>query len=87
MVSADVASYQAEIVRITGRGPRPDGSPALSYVRVPSEVDGTYPGAVQQTVSGSYGTVTRSCSSAAGEGSLVAWVYPTLRRWAGGRAS
>ena len=50
MVSADVASYEAEIVRITGRGPRPDGSPALSYVRVPSEVDGTYPGAVQQTV-------------------------------------
>ena len=86
MVSADVASYEAEIIRITGRGPRPDGSPPLSYVRVPSEVDGTYPGAVHQTVSGSYGTCDQVCSSAAGEGSLVAWVYPTLPalgRWQG----
>ncbi|HEY6295972.1 MAG TPA: N,N-dimethylformamidase beta subunit family domain-containing protein, partial [Streptosporangiaceae bacterium] len=86
MVSADVAGYEAEIIRITGRGPRPDGSPPLSYVRVPSEVDGTYPGAVHQTVSGSYGTCDQVRSSAAGEGSLAAWVYPTLPalgRWQG----
>jgi N,N-dimethylformamidase len=78
MVSADVESYEAEIIRITGRGPRPDGSPPLSYVRVPSEVDGTYPGAVHQTVSGSYGTCDQVGSSASGEGTLAAWVYPTL---------
>ena len=28
MVSAGVASYEAEIIRVTGRGPRPDDSPA-----------------------------------------------------------
>ena len=78
MVSADVASYEAEIIRITGRGPRPDDSPPLSYVRAPSDVDGTYRGAVHQTVSGSYGTCHQVSPSAAGEGSLVAWVYPTL---------
>ncbi len=78
MVSADVPSYEAEIVRITGRGPRPDGSPPLSYVRVPSEVDGSYPGRVHQTVSGSYAVCDHVEPAGTGAGSAAAWVYPTL---------
>jgi N,N-dimethylformamidase len=79
MVSASVDSYRAEIVRITGRGPRPDGEgPPVSYERVPSDVDGRYPGAIRQTVSGSYGVTGQIEPSPAGEGSIAAWVYPTL---------
>jgi N,N-dimethylformamidase len=78
MVSADAPSYQVEIVRITGRGPRPDGSPPLSYVRVPSEVEGPYIGGVHQTVSGSYAVCDRAEPADAGAGSAAAWVYPTL---------
>jgi N,N-dimethylformamidase len=78
MVSARVDRYHAEIVRITGRGPRPAGEgPPLSFVRVPSDVDGSYVGAAHQTVSGSYGVADQIESSPAGEGSLAAWVYPT----------
>jgi N,N-dimethylformamidase len=79
MVSASVDSYRAEIVRVTGRGPRPDGDgPPLSYERMPSDVDGCYPGSVHQTVSGSYGVTGQIEPSPAGEGSMAAWVYPTL---------
>ncbi len=79
MVSASVNSYQAEIIRITGRGPRPDGDgPPLSYERVPSEVDGSYAGTAHQTVSGSYAVTDAAQPSPAGDGSVSAWVYPTL---------
>jgi N,N-dimethylformamidase len=78
MVSAGLPSYRAEIVRVTGRGPRPDGSPPLSYVRLPSEVDGSYPGRVHQTVSGSYAVCDHVEPAGAGAGSAAAWVYPTL---------
>ena len=79
MVSAGVPSYQAEIIRITGRGPRPDGDgPPLSYERVPSEVDGRYAGAAHQTVSGSYGIADEAAPSPSGDGAVSAWVYPTL---------
>jgi N,N-dimethylformamidase len=79
MVSASVPSYQAEIIRVTGRGPRPDGGgPPLSFEPVPSDVDGTYPGVVHPIVSGSYGSAESLEPSQGGEGSLFAWVYPTL---------
>ncbi len=79
MVSASVPSYQAEIIRITGRGPRPDGDgPPLSYERVPGEVDGSYGGTAHQTVSGSYGITDEAEPSPKGDGSVSAWVYPTL---------
>ena len=85
MVSASVDSYRAEIVRVTGRGPRPDGDgPPLSCERVPSDVEGRYPGSGHQTVSGSYGVTGQMEPSPAGEGSIWAWVYPTLpaaARW------
>jgi N,N-dimethylformamidase len=79
MVSASVPRYQAEIIKITGRGPRPDGDgPPLSYERVRSEVDGSYPGTEYQTVSGSYAVTDQARPSPAGEGSVSAWIYPTL---------
>ncbi len=87
MVSAGVDSYQAEIIRVTGRGPRPDGDgPPLSYEHVPSEVDGTYAGTAHQTVSGSYAVTDAVEPSPAGDGSVCAWIYPTLPvlgRWQG----
>jgi N,N-dimethylformamidase len=79
MVSAAVPSYRAEIVRVTGRGPRPDGDgPPLSFQPVPGGDAGVHPGALQQTVSGSYAVAGQMEPSAAGEGSIYAWVYPTL---------
>jgi N,N-dimethylformamidase len=79
MVSAAVPSYHAEIVRVTGRGPRPDGDgPPLSCQPVPGGDAGVLPGAVQQTVSGSYAVAGQLEPSAMGEGSIYAWVYPTL---------
>ncbi len=79
MVSASTPSYRAEIIRITGRGPRPDGDgPPLSFESVPSEVTGSYAGIWHQTVSGSYGIAAGAEPSPAGDGSVSAWVYPTL---------
>jgi len=79
MVSASISSYKAEIIRITGRGPRPDGDGApLSYECVPSDVDGTYAGTAYQTVSGSFAVTDAVEPSTSGDGSVSAWVYPTL---------
>jgi N,N-dimethylformamidase len=79
MVSARADSFQAEIIRVTGRGPRrPGDGPPLSFERVHSPADGSYPAAEQQTVSGSYGVASGLEPSPAGEGSLGAWIYPTL---------
>jgi N,N-dimethylformamidase len=79
MVSATVPSYRAEIVRVTGRGPRPgaDGPP-LSFQPVPGGDAGVHAGAVQQTVSGSYAVAGQIEPSVTGESSVYAWVYPTL---------
>jgi N,N-dimethylformamidase len=79
MVSAGAPSYQAEVVRVTGRGPQPDEEmPPLSFEPVPASVNGSYPGAVCQTVSGSYGTASALVPSESGAGCLYAWIYPTL---------
>jgi N,N-dimethylformamidase len=79
MVSAGVPSYQAEVVRVTGRGPQPgDRLPPLSYEPVAADVQGSYPGAVCQTVSGSYGIAGHIQPSPSGLGSLYAWIWPTL---------
>ena len=79
MVSAGAPSYQAEIIRVTGRGPQPDDEiPPLSFEPVPAEINGSYPGGVCQTVSGSFGTASEIEPSPSGSGSLYAWIYPTL---------
>jgi N,N-dimethylformamidase len=79
MVSSCADSYDVEMIRVTGRGPRPAGDgPPLSYVRVRSAADGSYPGSAQQTVAGSYGIAADLEPSPTGEGSLAAWIYPTM---------
>lgn len=79
MISAGVPSYDAEVIRVTGRGPQPDDLlPPLSFERVHADVTGSYPGTVSQTVSGSYGTTGGIIPSESGEGTLYAWIYPTL---------
>ncbi len=79
MVSAGVPSYEAEVVRVTGRGPLPDDElPPLSFERVRAEINGSYAGAVCQTVSGSFGATSEIEPSLSGSGSLYAWIYPTL---------
>ncbi len=79
MVSAGVLSYQAEVVRVTGRGPQPDDAmPPLSFERGPADINGSYPGSVCQTVSGSFGAADDIKPSQSGRGSLYAWIYPTL---------
>ena len=79
MVSSGLPSYQAEVVRVTGRGPQPgDELPPLSFERIPASIDGSYPGTVCQTVSGSYGRSADLAPSASGSGSVYAWIYPTL---------
>ena len=79
MVSAGVPSYRAEVVRVTGRGPQPDDEVSpLSVELVPADINGSYPGAVCQTVSGSYGATGEIEPSRSGSGSLYAWIYPTL---------
>jgi N,N-dimethylformamidase len=79
MVSAGVPRYQAEVIRVTGRGPQPDDeiSP-LSFERVQADINGAYPGGVCQTVSGSFGAASEIEPSPSGSGSLYAWIYPTL---------
>ena len=79
MVSAGAPSYRAEVVRVTGRGPQPDDEmPPLSCESVPADINGSYPGAVCQTVSGSFGATSEIEPSPSGSGSLYAWIYPTL---------
>jgi len=79
MISAGVPSYQAEVVRVTGRGPQPDDEmPPLSFERVRADINGSYAGAVCQTVSGSFGATGEIEPSPSGSGSLYAWIYPTL---------
>jgi N,N-dimethylformamidase len=79
MVSAGTSSYQAEIIRVTGRGPQPDEQlPPLSFEPVPAEIGGSYPGTVHQTVSGSFGTTDAIDPSESGSGTVYAWIFPTL---------
>ena len=79
MVSAGAPSYRAEVVRVTGRGPQPDDEvPPLRCESVPADINRSYPGAVCQTVSGSFGATSEIAPSPSGSGSLYAWIYPTL---------
>jgi N,N-dimethylformamidase len=78
MVACLADTYDAEIIRITGRGPRPPGEgPALSYDRVGDGMV-THPGEAHQIVSGSYGVVDDVAASRHGAAALAAWIYPTL---------
>jgi N,N-dimethylformamidase len=81
MVSCASETFQAEIVRITGGGPRPEGeAEAFSYEEVPASCAGTYPGRRHRVLSGSYGSVEGLAVPVGGGITLATWLWPTLPR-------
>ena len=88
MVSSAADRYTAQMVRVTGRGPQPEGQGGpLSYEPVDSDCNGTYPGNVSQTLSGSYAVVDGVPGPGPDGLTFAAWIYPTLPAQAGGRPS
>jgi N,N-dimethylformamidase len=79
MVSSEADRYTAQIVRVTGRGPRPEGQGGpLSYEPLECDCNGTYPGSVVQTLSGSYAIVDGVHGPGPDGLTFAAWIYPTL---------
>lgn len=79
MVSSEAAHYAAQIVRVTGRGPRHDGETSpLSYVPLECDCNRTYPGTLARTVSGSYAIVDGVHGPGPDGLTFAAWIYPTL---------
>ena len=79
MVSSEADSYTAQMIRVTGRGPQPEGQGGpLSYEPVDSNCNGTYPGNVNQTLSGSYAIVDGVPGPGPDGLTFAAWIYPTL---------
>jgi N,N-dimethylformamidase len=79
MVSSEADHYAAQIVRVSGRGPQPEGQGGpLTYEPVDCDCNGTYPGSVAQTVSGSYAIATGVHGPGPDGLTFAAWIYPTL---------
>ncbi len=77
MVSCQNHSYTADIVRLRCGGETPD-DPNFKETRVPSSIDGEYPGRLQEIRVGSYALVPDSPPLRAERRlTLAAWIYPT----------
>ena len=77
MVSCQNDSYTADIVRLRCGGETPD-DPNFKETRVPSSIDGEYPGRLQEIRVGSYALVPDSPPLRAERRlTLAAWIYPT----------
>ncbi|MCY3801260.1 MAG: N,N-dimethylformamidase [Chloroflexi bacterium] len=77
MVSCQNDSYTADVVRLRCGGETPD-DPGFKQTRVPSSIDGEYPGRLQEIRVGSYALVPDAPPLRAGRQiTLAAWVYPT----------
>ena len=77
MVSCQNDSYSADIVRLRCGGETPD-DPNFKQTRVPSSIDGEYPGRIQQIRVGSYALVPDSpLLRAERQLTLAAWIFPT----------
>lgn len=74
MVSCAAPEVTAEVVRLTGGGPRP-ASDAFTHESVDVEL-GTFPGGCQDLLGGSYVEV-HDLPPAASELTLSAWIFPT----------
>jgi N,N-dimethylformamidase len=86
MVSCEAERFTAELFRLVHGDNNPDG-PGFRRVRVPSSVDGTYPGAHQVIAAGSYVRVPNTTGLDLTEGfSVQAWVWPTTPAKVGGQA-
>ena len=77
MVSCQNDSYTADIVRLRCGGETPD-DPNFKETRVPSSIDGEYPGRLQEIRVGSYALVPNSPPlGVKRQLTLAAWIYPT----------
>ena len=77
MVSCQNDSYTADIVRLRCGGETPD-DPGFKQARVPSSIDGEYPGRPQEIRVGSYALVPDALLlRARRQLTLAAWIYPT----------
>jgi N,N-dimethylformamidase len=77
MVSSELPSYRAEIVRLIHGDPNPDG-PGFKEQPVATTAAGTYPGRAQTYHHGSYVRVPDSPALRQIESfTVAAWVYPT----------
>ena len=77
MVSCQNDSYTADVVRLRCGGETPD-DPGFKQTRVPSSIDGEYPGRPQEIRVGSYALVPDAPPLRAGRQiTLAAWIYPT----------
>ena len=77
MVSCQNDSYTADIVRLRCGGETPD-DPGFKQTRVPSSIDGEYPGRPQEIRVGSYAIVPDSPPlNVKRQLTLAAWIYPT----------
>jgi N,N-dimethylformamidase len=77
MVSSQLPSFQARVVRLIHGDTNPDG-PGFKEEPVASEIEGEYPGREQAIVNGSYVRIPAAAELAFGGGFTVqAWVWPT----------
>src|SRR5215475_14613007 len=76
MISTSAESYEASIVRLV-HGDTSPGGPGLVEIDVPSTVDGSYPGRLQPTASGSSVIVETGGWVAPESFTFQAWVMPT----------
>ncbi len=77
MVSSQLPTYEAEIVRLIQGGPNPMGS-GLEYEPVATSVSGRYEGRTQELHRGSFVVVPEAAALDTSEGfTLQAWILPT----------
>ncbi len=77
MVSSQLPTYEAEIVRLIQGGPNPMGS-GLEYEPVATSVSGRYEGRTQELRRGSFVVVPEAAALDTSEGfTLQAWILPT----------
>ncbi|TWF75010.1 N,N-dimethylformamidase [Pseudonocardia hierapolitana] len=77
MVSTSDPTFEARVVRVR-HGDQAPGGPGVRVTRVPNPADGTYPGADQPILPGSYLQGPPVTAEALRDGAtFTAWVYPT----------
>lgn len=77
MVSCENDTYTADIVKLRRGGKHPD-DPDFKELYIPSDIEGDYPGHVQNIHVGSYGLVPNlPALNNARQLTITAWIYPT----------
>src|SRR5581483_9291173 len=76
MVSSELPSYRAELVRLIHGDTSPAG-PGVKETRVPSAIEGVYPGRTQRYPMGSAVVVAARPTLRLASLTLAAWIWPT----------